>query len=149
MKRLARFFYYLFQLDRLPSRDAFIEGVKQWTIGLTCCAVFWLMSALMLMHTMDLSFAKACKTVVERRPVIDSIYAVVLGFFLCCMAVAAVVCAIAAIVLFVVLLAFFAVGCWMFGGWLVRDSKRDIAALLKHISNAFKRAWSRSCGATT
>lgn len=39
MKRVIRFFYYLFQLERLPSRDAVISGAKQWLIGLGFCAV--------------------------------------------------------------------------------------------------------------
>ncbi len=150
MKRVIRFFYYLFQLDRRPGRDSAISVVKQWSIGLGFCAFFWLMSALFIMHSQDGTFFEACKTIVSgAHPIINNVYAVVLGFFLVCIVIAGIVCAIAFAGLALGVLAFFAVGCWMLGSWLVHDSKRDTLEQLQRFRNVFKQAWSRACGMTT
>ena len=150
MKRVIRFFYYLFQLERLPSRDAVISGAKQWLIGLGFCAFFWLVSALFIMHSQNGTFVEACKTIGSgAHPIINNVYAVVLGFFLVCIVIAGIVCAVAFAGLALGVLAFFAVGCWMLGSWLVHDSKRAALEQLQRLRNAFKQAWSRACGATT
>lgn len=150
MKRLARFLYYLFQLERLPSKEAIIDVVTQWSIGLACCAVFWLLSALMVMYSQESTFIEACKTIsVSAHPIINLALAVVCGFLLFCLAVAAIVCAIAYGGLILAILAIALVGLWLFGEWLIRDSRRATARQLQRLRNALKQAWSRACGATT
>lgn len=107
-------------------------------------AIGWLVTALFLTHAHKTSFVDSCRMIVSQRPVIDSIWASLLGFALLVLAILAIFVCVCCLAFCCLVIVFAVVGLIMLGAYLYTNAWRDTKRATARLCTWVTAAWEKS-----